>query len=147
MLWLFVVLAIVSGAVLPVQVTLNARLGAGLGSPVFAALTNFLVGSVALIVFVLVSRLSLPVAVRLTQVPPLAWLGGLLGAFYVLMTVVLAPRLGTALLFGLVIVGQLLVSLVIDHFGLFGLPVHRASVLRALGVLLVAAGVYVFRRF
>lgn len=147
MVWIFVLLALVAGAVLPVQVALNARLGSALGAPIYGALTNFLVGSVGLLVFFLATRTPIPAPARATALPPSAWLGGALGAFYVLMTVVLVPRLGTALTFGLVIVGQLVVSLVLDHFGLFGLSVHRANVGRVLAVLLVVVGVALFRRY
>lgn len=147
MLWFLVVLAVLSGALLPVQAVLNARLGAGLGNALLAALVSFALGSLALALFVLLSRAHWPAAARVAAVPPVAWLGGLLGAVYVPTALLLAPRLGTTLLFGAVIVGQLLISLLLDHFGLLNLAVHKASWPRLVGVLLVLGGVWLFRRF
>ena len=147
MLWFLVILAVLGGALLPVQAVLNARLGAGLSNPLLAALVSFVVGSLVLALLALLTRAHWPAAGRLAAVPPLAWLGGLLGAVYVPAALLLAPRLGTTVLFGAVIVGQLLISLVLDHFGLLGLAVHKASWPRLLGVLLVLGGVWLFRRF
>ena len=79
--------------------------------------------------------------------PPTAWLGGVLGAFFVASTVILLPRLGVALTFGLVVAGQMLITLFYDHFGLLGLDVKPMSFGRVIGVLLVIGGVILIRRF
>lgn len=147
MIWIFMLMALLAGIAAPIQVAINARLGASIGHPLLAALTNFTVGALALLVFVVVTRVPAPPLTRLGALPPALWTGGLLGAFYVLAAIILAPRLGTALLLALIILGQLAMSLVIDHFGLFGIKVHRANVGRLVGLTLVAAGVLIFRRF
>ena len=62
-------------------------------------------------------------------------------------TVVLVPRLGVALTFSLIIAGQMLVTLVIDHFGLLGVPVKEVTLARIGGILLITAGVVLIRKF
>lgn len=55
-------------------------------------------------------------------------------------SIVLGPRIGAVALVGWVIAGQLLMSVVLDHFGLAGFAVHPVSTLRVLGVVLLIAG-------
>jgi len=70
-----------------------------------------------------------------------------LGAIFVTATVLLLPRLGVAMTFSLVIAGQMLITLVIDHFGLLGVPVKEISLARVLGVVLIVAGTILIRKF
>jgi transporter family-2 protein len=58
---------------------------------------------------------------------------------------VLLPRIGAATLIALVVAGQLLSSLLCDHFGWFGVPVHTLDAPRAAGALLLLAGVALIR--
>ena len=60
---------------------------------------------------------------------------------------ILAPRLGVALTFVLVVAGQMMVSLIVDHYGLLGLPVKHINWQRLVGVALLVAGVLLIRRF
>jgi transporter family-2 protein len=66
--------------------------------------------------------------------------GGLLGAFFVTLTIVMVPRLGTAAVMAAVIAGQLTSGAILDHFGAFGLRQIPLTPVRALGVLLLSAG-------
>ena len=88
---------------------------------------------------------SLPDSVA--SAPWWAWTGGLLGAFFVLASIILTPRLGAATTIGLILTGQVLASIVIDHFGLIRVPVHEASLPRIIGALLIVAGVVMVQRF
>lgn len=110
MLWIF--LAFVAGILLPVQAAINATLRAPLGHPTLAALVSFVLGTLSLSLYVLAARVPLPAT--LSGIAPYQWTGGVIGAIFVSLTVVLAPKLGTATLFGLVICGQLLAALVLD---------------------------------
>ncbi len=76
-----------------------------------------------------------------------AWTGRVLGAFYVASSVLLVPRLGVALTFSLIIAGQMLIILVIDHFGLLGIAIKEISLPRLLGVTLITIGVVLIRKF
>ncbi|OON70288.1 DMT family transporter [Hymenobacter sp. CRA2] len=145
---LLMLLAVSMGALLPVQAALNSRLARATDGPVVAAFASFIVGSLTLLIIALAAGMrlsSIPEAVR-TQ-PPSVWLGGVIGACYVGSVTLLTPRLGVALTFGLLIAGQLLLSVLFDHFGLFGLPIQRLSPGRIAGVLLLLIGVVLIRRF
>ena len=79
--------------------------------------------------------------------PLIAWMGGFLGAFFVSVMVTVVPRIGVALAFSLAIGGQMLVTLLIDHFGWLGVPVKPINLYRVLGAALVTAGVILIRKF
>ena len=148
MLRLFLLfLGVVAGAVLPIQASLNARVGQAAGSPIVGALVSFGIGALALLGVVVAQGLPLRQVMQLRTLPPLTLAGGLLGAFYVSVVTMLAPRLGATLTVGLVVVGQLLLALVLDQYGLLGLPLHPVSVLRALGVVLLLLGVWLIKTF
>lgn len=144
---ILILLAVVSGAVLPIQAALNGKMGKAVGDPVYAAFISFVVGSIALLGYVAASKTQLSAISTAAQVHWTVWLAGILGAFYVACVIILAPKLGVALTFGLVVTGQLAVSLVIDHFGLLGLPVREVSWQRIMGILLIIGGVVVIRKF
>lgn len=139
-------LGLVAGLGLTVQVAMNSQLRKVLSSSNTAALISFLVGTTALIVLLLVTRAPLPERSTLAAVPWWAWLGGVLGAFYVASSTVVAVELGTASLLGLALAGQLATALVIDHFGWLGMPEHPITWMRMGGVALLAGGVWMITR-
>jgi transporter family-2 protein len=139
--------AMIAGAFMPTQAATNNKMATVVGSPILATFISFLVGTIALLAFALVYGESISNLSSLKNAPPIAWLGGLLGAFYVAATVTLVPRLGVAMTFSLIIAGQMIVTLVIDHFGLLDVPVKELSFPRIAGVLLITAGVVLIRRF
>jgi transporter family-2 protein len=141
------VLALLSGAALAVQAAINAQLRVVLGTPVLAALASFVVGTVVLAAFALVTRGGRPDAPAVAGAPWWVWAGGVIGAVYVTLTVILVPRLGPALLFGTIVAGQMLAALVLDHYGLLGVPTHPVNAGRLAGALLLIAGVVLIRRF
>lgn len=141
---LYLVLAVVVGAGLAVQVMVNAQLRLATSSAVWAAVLQFVVGLMGLAAAVLILRLPLPAT--LPRSPWWIWIGGLIGATYILVSVVLVSRLGAALLLASIVVGQLAASLLIDHYGWLGAPVHRVSAARLLGAGLLVAGVALIRR-
>lgn len=130
-------LAFCAGALLPIQAGMNARLREVLGSPFRASLVSFLVGTLVLLVLALLLRGG-PAEPR--QAPWWAWLGGVLGATLLTVTLILVPRLGAAALFAAVVAGQLSMATLIDHFGLVGYPALPVSASRLLGLVLLAVG-------
>ena len=129
-------LGIVSGFGLTLQIGMNSRLRTVLQSANTAALVSFLMAT----------RAPLPDRDTLATVPWWAWFGGLMGAFYVAISTVVASQLGTASLLGLALLGQLAMSLAADHFGWMGLPVHPITLTRLAGVALLGAGVWLITR-
>ena len=75
------------------------------------------------------------------------WSGGVLGGVYLIALVALTPRLGVATFLACAVAGQMLVALLLDHFGLLGFPVHSISAVRLLGVLCLLLGVVLIRLF
>lgn len=139
-------LGIVAGFGLTVQVGMNSQLRKVLQSANIAALISFLVGTLALIALVLILRMPVPERAAFAAVPWWAWFGGLLGAFYVASSTVVAAELGASTLLGLALLGQLATALVIDHFGWLGLPVNPITWTRLAGVALLGAGVWLMSR-
>jgi len=144
--WFALIITACAGAVLPIQGAINARLGRGLANPVLATLSSFITGTIALLLYVIIVRSALPNAAALGRVPAWAWLGGLLGCLYLGIMIWSVPRLGTATAFGVAIAGQIILSVVLDHFGLLGLKTHPISLMRAAGVALLLTGVILVQR-
>jgi transporter family-2 protein len=142
---LYIVLAVAAGFCLPTQAGINSRLNLWTQSPILAAAISFAVGTAALIVYAVMLRTPLPSISNLKQYPWWIWSGGLLGAFLVAATIVLAPRLGAAAMVVLVVTGQMIASLVLDHYGLIGYTVHPINAWRVCGVLLLVVGVVLIR--
>ena len=148
MIWLLLLpVAFVAGMAAPTQFAINSQLRQVVGGPVVAAAVSFLVGTVILFAAAAVVSRSVPELGPIMSAPPWMYLGGLLGAFYVSASIVLTPRLGVATTIGLFLSGQVIASIVIDHFGLFGVAVQPASIPRILGALLIIVGVAVVQRF
>jgi len=144
--WLLALLALLGGAALAVQTGVNAQLRVGLGHPVAAALCNVLVGLSALLLYALLLRVPVPSTTRLSHVAWWQWTGGVLGAAYLVVIIVLAPKLGAATLVSLIVAGQLFTALLLDHYGLLGFPLRQLSAPRVAGALLLIAGVVLIRR-
>lgn len=142
----FLVMALLVGALLPVQAGLNASLAGHLGHPLPAALVNFAVGGLALFGASLVFGTPLPTPQAFARSPPWLWLGGLCGVSLVVTAIVAAPRLGAAALMACLIGGQMLSSVLLDHFGWLGYAPRPLSGGRAVGIAALALGVWLIRR-
>lgn len=141
-----VAVAIVAGALIPVQAGINGIVGMRTGFPVWATTLNFIVGTLALTLLVGIQGQLRPFREGVSNLPWWAYLGGLLGAGFVTATVYLAPRLGAASMLASLIAGQMLAALALDHLGLLGYPQHAIGPSRILGVLMLVLGVVLIRR-
>ena len=140
-------IALLAGAMMPTQAATNHKMASVIESPVLAALISFVVGTIALFAYALLSGEAVSNLASAKDAPPVAWIGGLLGAFFVAAAVTLVPRLGVAMTFSLIVAGQMVMTLIIDHFGLLGVPVKEVSIARIAGILLITGGVVLIRRF
>jgi transporter family-2 protein len=145
-LLLLALLGLAAGAVLPVQASVNSSMGRALGRPEWAALVNFVVGAVGLACWLLVQRASPPGADQVARAPWWAWTGGLLGAFFVSVVVLLAPRLGVATTLALAVAGQMAAALLIDRQGWFGVVARPLDLGKVAGAALLVGGVVLLRR-
>lgn len=145
LIWLLT--ALVAGMMAPVQAGFNGKMGRAIGDPVYAALISFFVGTLGLLAYGLFLRMDFTAVRQAAGIEWWVWLAGLLGAFYVTSVIILTPRLGATLTFSLVVAGQLLMAVALDHFGLLGVPMQPVSWLRILGIALITAGVVLIRKF
>ncbi len=140
-----VVLALAAGAGLPVQAGVNAALARHAGRAEWAAFVNFAVGLVALAAWLFALRAP-PTALALSRAPWWSWLGGILGAFYVSAITLLAPRIGVAVTFALVVAGQLVAALALDQAGVLGLAYRPVTPSKLAGAVLLVLAVVLIRR-
>lgn len=135
-----VLFATAIGALLPLQALVNARLGAATQGAVFASFASFLVGTLALGLVLAMTRTPFPDASQAAGVPAWGWAGGIIGAIYVLSATLLVPRIGAAALICLTVFGQIVGSLLLDHYGVLNVA-RPLDASRLLGALLVGVGV------
>lgn len=138
---IFLLAALVGGAVLPIQVALNTLLRRYVGEPMQVTFISYLAGTLASLTICGLARYPLPTVSALTQTSWWMWVGGCLGTFYVWSTIFATPRIGAALALALTIAGQMVAALFLDHYGALGLMRYPASPTRIAGVVLVILGV------
>ncbi|KXG10782.1 hypothetical protein AT864_01373 [Anoxybacillus sp. P3H1B] len=143
MKWLYILLSLVGGMLAGLQAPINGSLGKKIGS-LEGAFTSFFVGTLFLtFVALFFGKGQL---VQLLQVPKWNLLGGLLGAVFVTITIISVPKVGAAAAILAAIVGQLVISMVIDHFGLFGVPKIPMNMNRLFGLLFMLAALFFIYR-
>lgn len=138
---IYYLIAFAAGLGITLQTTLNSQLARGLrGDSVTAALFSFSAGAFTLGIYSLLRGGLFASLAAIPSQPLWSLTGGLIGAGALFSYVVLAPKIGFSALLGLAIVGQLLSSQMIDHFGLLGALRRPVSLLRLGGMLVMLAG-------
>ena len=140
-----ILLMAVAGAGVGMQGPINALLGRGVGGPVNAELVSFLVGTAVLALVALTLRSPVDVG-QARALPWYAWIGGAFGALFVAGVTFAAPRIGITQALLITIAAQLVMAMLLDHFGAFGLTQRGISWPQVAGVILVIAGTVLFRR-
>jgi transporter family-2 protein len=142
---IWIIMALIAGAFLPIQAGLNSRMGKAIESPAYASMISFITGAIAVFIYIIVTRQHVSWA-GLKTVPAYAWLAGALGAFYVTTVILAFPRIGPALTFGLVVLGQMVIAVALDHFNILVAHQQSINIWRILGILLIVAGVIMVRK-
>jgi transporter family-2 protein len=145
--FLLIAVALAAGVFVPFQAASNAALGRALGHPLWATVASLLVSLLLVLPIIFAMKIAVPKLGSALQAPPWAWFGGLAGVFFITAALLLAPRLGTTGFIVCVIAGQMIAALLIDHFGLLGLPAREVNMGRAAGVLVIFAGVIIVQYF
>lgn len=141
-------LALLMGVVLTTQVATNKQLGEHLHNLYIPAVANMVIGIFATVAVTLALSKEWPTVEMIKTSPWYLWLaGGVLGAVYLTGNILLAPKIGAGALIGLVVTGQIIFSVMIDHFGWFGFEQHAANLPRAAGCLLLVGGVALVSKF
>ena len=130
---LLLLVALCAGGLVPFQGSLNAHLGKALHHPLQATFISFFGAVVVLVVLLLALNPPLPSVAQLKSIPAIYYTGGIYGVLFVTAVLVLTPHIGIANTVVAAIVGQLIVSVALDHFGLFGLQRHPVNLPRLIG--------------
>ncbi|MGB3864402.1 MAG: DMT family transporter [Xanthobacteraceae bacterium] len=137
--------AVVGGASIVFQAVVNTDLRQALDSASWAAFVSYTGGALAMAAFVAVSGSSWPLAADLARTSWLSWTGGLFGAVYVVAAILLLPKLGATTLLALFVAGQMVMSVVLDHYGIMGVPQHAVDAPRLIGCGLLVLAVVLIR--
>jgi len=143
--WLLLVF--LCGALLPLQGGLNAKLAKSMASPVYASMICFIVGSLTMVLYVPFTGETF--SWQLFKGSPVVAIlgGGVIGAIFITASMLALPKLGMALTFGLVVAGQVIISVVLDHFNILVAEQHPVNIWRGLGMLLIIIGVAFVEKF
>lgn len=145
MVWLCGILAFLAGAAIALQPVVNAAASDNMGHPVWGALASAAVTFLLLAIAPLALRLPIPAPKVFAGFPPWLYGGGLIGAFMLFAALLAVSRLGAASTAALIIAGQLIAALAVDHTGWLGVPVHLINIPRVIGALLLFGGVFLIR--
>jgi bacterial/archaeal transporter family-2 protein len=139
-------LAMIAGMSLVVQQALNANLRVQLNSAIWTGFASYLLGVLCLIALGLTLREPVPTVAVMARIPWWAWSGGIFGAIFVAVSILVAQRLGAATLIALLVTGQMVAAILLDHFGALGLEQRPIDLPRLIGVCLLIGGVVLIRR-
>lgn len=134
-------LALLAGAGLPFQAAGNAAVGRALGHPFWGALTSLMISTLVILPMLGAQRASAPAVGSALQGPWWLWIGGVVGAIYVGGAAAVTPKLGAGGFLACVVAGQMVVAMLVDHFGLMGIEAKPVNLVRLAGVGLILGGV------
>lgn len=137
----YAITMLLAGIGIPILAALNAALGKFIGSPIAAATILFSVAFLSTSILLLATGPA--IIQNAANAPKHLFLAGLLVAFYVLSITFIAPKFGVGNAVFFVLLGQLISAALIDHFGLFGASVSPLSLVRSLGISVMALGVWI----
>lgn len=141
-----IVLTVAGGVSVVVQQVLNANLRNAIGSAAWSGLISYAVGLACMILLTLALRDPVPSAAVAARIPWWAWSGGVFGAIFIALAILLIPQLGAATFIALLFTGQMLASIAFDHYGWLGLEQRSIDLPRLIGVALLIAGAVLIRR-
>ena len=140
--FIYLALALITGALIPVQAATNAAFSKSIGNPLITSLMVFIVGLIGMTAFAFISRVPVPNIQQLGAAPLYGYLGGIIVATYVLMITILVPRIGVGTAIAFIVTGQILFAVVIDHFALFNAPLRTMDSTRLAGLVFMIGGIY-----
>ena len=139
---LFYILPILVGVAISIQSGVNSQLRVALNNPLLAAFVSFVTGTIALAILLLFSKQSYPALSVFSTIEWYKLTGGLLGVFVVTVVLLSVQQIGAGNMFVLIIAGQLLTAVLLDHYGLLGLKTSPMNLQKIGGVLLLITGAY-----
>ena len=127
------------------QQAVNSNLRGEIGSPWWAGFISYLGGTIVMFGMVVALREPWLSAPALSRTSWMSWTGGLFGAIYIAVSILLLPRLGATMVVALIVLGQMVGAMLFDHFALLGVPETPISLTRLAGAALLIGGVVLMR--
>ncbi|OHR83905.1 MULTISPECIES: DMT family transporter [unclassified Staphylococcus] len=149
MFYVWLIIGFIFGFAPPLQTTINSGLAQQMHNSLFASLVSFSVGTFALFILTLIFNRSLKIKVSqpdIGKIKPIHFIGGVLGVIFVTSNIILMPFLGAALTTIVAMLGQMLMGVLIDHFGL-GVPKNSITLRKFSGLIAIAIGIVLLRLF
>ena len=141
-----ITLATFVGMLLPIQAASNAGVARYFGDISYAVLLSFVIGLVLVTVYILVAKPSFNSDISQLSIPKYLLFGGLISVTYTIAITYLSPKLGVGNTLFIIIVGQMIAALLVDHFGVFESVKHEITFKRVSGVILMLIGVYLVKQ-
>jgi transporter family-2 protein len=141
----YIALSALAGFLLPLQSLIAAQVAATINGPLMAALVNFVSGTIALLLLIPLLQVPWPTGAQAALVPGYGWFIGLVGVLVVGQAAVTVPKLGAAGMISLLVAGQMVGSVLMDHFGILQ-PVQPITMQKLIGTVLLVAGVLLILR-
>ena len=142
MIFGLIFVAVVIGCLMPIQASINGELMRFTQNPYLAAFISFATGTVTLFFILLAKGFPLEEIKKLPTASPHFFMGGAMGALFVVSSVFFVPRIGATMMIAAFVTGQLLMSVILDHYGFFGLPLNPVSLQRIVGIILLFSGLF-----
>jgi transporter family-2 protein len=136
----YIFLSLLMGAMLSIYLPMNSAVSKHLGSPITANISFFFVALIASI-FIFAFWGEFDTIKRIKEVPLWLYLTGVVSAFMILGTTFLIPKLGVRKFFILTISGQILMAIIVSHFGFLGTPKDLISIKKIIGAIFIVFGV------
>jgi bacterial/archaeal transporter family-2 protein len=138
-------LALGAGVSFIFQQAVNANLRGEIGSAWWAGFISYLGGTIVMFIMVIALREPWLSAPAISRTSWMSWTGGIFGAIYIAVSILLLPRLGATIVVALIVLGQMLGAMLFDHFALLGVPENPITLTRVAGATLLIAGVVLIR--
>jgi bacterial/archaeal transporter family-2 protein len=142
---IYLILAILAGLLMPLQAALNAKISISTAHPLVGAWISFIVGAICLSVMMFFYEKSLSTK-QLFSLPWWTFLGGIFGALFVTLATFVLPKIGALQLMISFLIGQVIMSLIMDHYRLLGSAHFPFSLPRLFGVICILIGFFLVGR-
>jgi len=142
----YYLISLFAGTAVAIQTGVNSQLRHDTNNPILTALISFLVGTVALLILYFAFFRQSPVFPEAYEFKWWKFIGGLMGVFYITAVVIAAPKIGAANALGFIVMGQFIGAIIIDHYGMMGMPIKPITLYRIAGVALLMVGAYLVQK-
>ncbi len=146
MKYLLVFLVLIGGAGIPIQAAANKRMSEAVQSPALSVTLAFAIGTLVMLALTLSGAMGRGQIGAAMQTPWWAWIGGVLSAFVVVVSLVGVKQDGAGGIIAGTVFGQLACALLLDHFGWLGVKQSPANAYRIAGLIFMCIGALLMQK-